>query len=234
MIAIKPAQILQKHPSEMIRGAHDTQKERKKKNCLTFGRTISNSSFLRVWVPQAERDDSIAFSPLTDIFWLLKNLTLALRGQEPMRVPAVPPLSLFPFILCLAGNSPSDESEERERDPKVLTFPEYIASLSESGTKRVAAGVRLECQSKGRCPSSCPLCHVTSSPDTPAEPVLLEVTRAAPIYELVTNNQTQRVRGLGLVAQGGINNNRGLCKWPEEVTGSAELQAMTQRAEEFF
>ena len=151
-----------------------------------------------------------------------------------MRVPAVPPLSLFPFILCLAGNSPSDESEERERDPKVLTFPEYIASLSESGTKRVAAGVRLECQSKGRCPSSCPLCHVTSSPDTPAEPVLLEVTKAAPIYELVTNNQTQRVRGLGLVAQGGINNNRGLCKWPEEVTGSAELQAMTQRAEEFF
>ncbi|MBZ3887484.1 Astrotactin-1 [Sciurus carolinensis] len=91
------------------------------------------------------------------------------------------------------GNSPSDESEERERDPKVLTFPEYIASLSDSGTKRMAAGVRMECQSKGRCPSSCPLCHVTSSPDTPAEPVLLEVTRAAPIYELVTNNQTQRL-----------------------------------------
>lgn len=102
----------------------------------------------------------------------------------------------------MAGNSPSDESEERERDPKVLTFPEYIASLSESGTKRMAAGVRMECQSKGRCPSSCPLCHVTSSPDTPAEPVLLEVTRAAPIYELVTNNQTQRVSGLGLGARG--------------------------------
>lgn len=92
------------------------------------------------------------------------------------------------------GNSPSDESEERERDPKVLTFPEYIASLSESGTKRMAAGVRMECQSRGRCPSSCPLCHVASSPDVPAEPILLEVTKAAPIYELVTNNQTQRVR----------------------------------------
>lgn len=111
---------------------------------------------------------------------------------------ALSPASLSLFILGLAGNSPSDESEERERDPKVLTFPEYIASLSESGTKRMAAGVRMECQSKGRCPSSCPLCHVTSSPDTPAEPVLLEVTRAAPIYELVTNNQTQRVRGPGL------------------------------------
>uniref|UniRef100_A0A5F8HHC0 Astrotactin 1 n=1 Tax=Monodelphis domestica TaxID=13616 RepID=A0A5F8HHC0_MONDO len=97
----------------------------------------------------------------------------------------------FPNIK--RGNSPSDESEERERDPKVLTFPEYIASLSESGTKRMAAGVRMECQSRGRCPSSCPLCHVTASPDLPAEPILLEVTKAAPIYELVTNNQTQRL-----------------------------------------
>ncbi|XP_038270105.1 astrotactin-1 isoform X3 [Dermochelys coriacea] len=91
------------------------------------------------------------------------------------------------------GNSPSDESEERERDPKVLTFPEYVASLSESGTKRMVAGVRMECQSRGRCPSSCPLCHVTSSPDVPPEPILLEVTKAAPIYELVTHNQTQRL-----------------------------------------
>lgn len=81
----------------------------------------------------------------------------------------------------------------------MLTFPEYIASLSESGTKRMAAGVRMECQSRGRCPSSCPLCHVTSSSDAPAEPILLEVTKAAPIYELVTNNQTQRVRSWGAV-----------------------------------
>lgn len=110
------------------------------------------------------------------------------------------------FFLCLAGNSPSDESEERERDPKVLTFPEYIASLSDSGTKRMAAGVRMECQSKGRCPSSCPLCHVTSSPETSAEPVLLEVTRASPIYELVTNNQTQRVRGLRYLVLEGTRN----------------------------
>lgn len=113
-----------------------------------------------------------------------------------MAVLAILPPPHCSSFLCLAGNSPSDESEERERDPKVLTFPEYIASLSDSGTKRMAAGVRMECQSKGRCPSSCPLCHVTSSPETPAEPVLLEVTRASPIYELVTNNQTQRVRGL--------------------------------------
>ncbi|EPY78992.1 astrotactin isoform 1 isoform 1-like protein [Camelus ferus] len=112
-------------------------------------------------------------------------LFAAARSQQPDEDDRRPGQGL--------GNSPSDESEERERDPKVLTFPEYIASLSESGTKRMAAGVRMECQSRGRCPSSCPLCHVTSGPDTPAEPVLLEVTRAAPIYELVTNNQTQRL-----------------------------------------
>ncbi|KAK9403873.1 astrotactin-1 [Crotalus adamanteus] len=57
----------------------------------------------------------------------------------------------------------------------------------------MAAGVRMECQSRGRCPSSCPLCHVTSSPDAVAEPILLEVTKAAPIYELVINNQTQKL-----------------------------------------
>lgn len=117
---------------------------------------------------------------------------------------------LCPSFPLSPGNSPSDESEERERDPKVLTFPEYIASLSESGTKRMAAGVRMECQSRGRCPSSCPLCHVASGPDVPAEPILLEVTKAAPIYELVTNNQTQRVRSWGW-HQGGIG---GPCPWP--------------------
>lgn len=91
----------------------------------------------------------------------------------------------------------------------------------------------MECQSKGRCPSSCPLCHAASSPDTPAEPVLLEVTRAAPIYELVTNNQTQRVRGLGLLAQGSISNNRGLCKWPEEVTGRSGAPCYNMDSETF-
>uniref|UniRef100_A0A8C9N755 Astrotactin 1 n=1 Tax=Serinus canaria TaxID=9135 RepID=A0A8C9N755_SERCA len=76
----------------------------------------------------------------------------------------------------------------------LLSLPFQTILLSESGTKRVAAGVRMECQSRGRCPSSCPLCHVSSSSEVPAEPILLEVTKAAPLYELVTNNQTQRVR----------------------------------------
>uniref|UniRef100_A0A8C5Q6G2 Astrotactin 1 n=1 Tax=Leptobrachium leishanense TaxID=445787 RepID=A0A8C5Q6G2_9ANUR len=86
------------------------------------------------------------------------------------------------------GNTPSDESEEREREPKVLTFPEYINSLLDTGSRRLAQGLRMECQSQGRCSSYCQLCHVTSSPDAPPEPVLLEITKAVPIYELVANN----------------------------------------------
>lgn len=40
MTAINPAQIQQKHPSERIRGADDSQKGRKPG--LTFGRVISS------------------------------------------------------------------------------------------------------------------------------------------------------------------------------------------------
>lgn len=136
------------------------------------------------------------------------------------------------FSPTSPGNSPSDESEERERDPKVLTFPEYITSLSESGTKRMAAGVRMECQSRGRCPSSCPLCHAASSPDVPAEPILLEVTKAAPLYELVTNNQTQRVRSRvpGVTEwAGGVAGPRRGCLW-RQLAQMASYQAMAALA----
>uniref|UniRef100_F6TG92 Evolutionarily conserved-signaling intermediate in Toll pathway, mitochondrial n=1 Tax=Xenopus tropicalis TaxID=8364 RepID=F6TG92_XENTR len=93
------------------------------------------------------------------------------------------------------------EDISKERDPKVLTFPEYITSLLDTGTRRMAHGVRMECQSRGRCSSYCPLCHVTSSPDAPPEPVLLEVTKAIPIYELVTsNNATQQVSAVAFIA----------------------------------
>lgn len=119
---------------------------------------------------------------VSQLFWgyLLKCLVTVYKCKN---------VCLFP-----AGNTPSDESEEREREPKVLTFPEYINSLLDTSTRRLVQGLRMECQSRGRCSSYCQLCHVTSSPDAPPEPVLLEVTKAAPIYELVTNNNiTQQV-----------------------------------------
>ncbi|KAG9483050.1 hypothetical protein GDO78_009147, partial [Eleutherodactylus coqui] len=114
------------------------------------------------------------------------------------------------------GNTPSDESEEREREPKVLTFPEYINSLLDTGTRRLIQGLRMECQNRGRCSSYCQLCHVTSSPDSPAEPVLLEVTKAVPIYELVTNNVTQQHNGCPMI-QGAMGSNEHHC------TGSSTL-----------
>lgn len=197
----------QTHPSGWTSGANDSQKSNNPFSflkghcqlCVSQGRSVP----LTKW---NDRNHNLTPSVALSNFSVLD-----LRTQEPPShgCPCYLASLTVLFLLCLAGNSPSDESEEREREPKVLTFPEYIASLSDSGTKRMAAGVRMECQSKGRCPSSCPLCHVTSSPETPAEPVLLEVTRASPIYELVTNNQTQRVRGLRHLALEG-NENREL------------------------
>uniref|UniRef100_A0A667XH56 Astrotactin 1 n=1 Tax=Myripristis murdjan TaxID=586833 RepID=A0A667XH56_9TELE len=91
------------------------------------------------------------------------------------------------------GNSPSEESEERDKEPRTLTYPAYIASLLDTGAKRMAAGVRMDCSSQGQCPRSCHLCHMspgTSGGRQQSEPVLLQITKAAPIYELVSNNET--------------------------------------------
>ncbi|KAL4656118.1 astrotactin-1 [Arapaima gigas] len=96
-------------------------------------------------------------------------------------------------VIVFAGNSPSDESEERDKEPRTLTFPAYIASLLDSGAKRMAAGVRMDCASQGQCPPSCHLCHMSPGPSRPSEPVLLQITKASPIYELVSNNDTVQV-----------------------------------------
>ncbi|XP_060729939.1 astrotactin-1 isoform X2 [Tachysurus vachellii] len=88
------------------------------------------------------------------------------------------------------GNSPSDESEEWDKEARTLTYPAYIASLLDSGAKRLSAGVRMDCSSQGQCPPSCHLCHMSPGTQKPSEPVLLQVTKAAPIYELVNNNET--------------------------------------------
>ncbi|XP_028832818.1 astrotactin-1 isoform X2 [Denticeps clupeoides] len=88
------------------------------------------------------------------------------------------------------GNSPSDESEEHDKEPRTLTYPAYIASLLDSGAKRMAVGVRMECSSQGQCPLSCRLCHMSPGPAHPTEPVLLHITKVTPVYELVSNNET--------------------------------------------
>lgn len=96
-----------------------------------------------------------------------------------------------------AGNSPSEESEERDKEPRTLTYPAYIASLLDTGAKRMAAGVRMDCSSQGQCPRSCHLCHMSpraAQGRQPSEPVLLQITKAAPIFELVSNNETYQVR----------------------------------------
>lgn len=103
--------------------------------------------------------------------------------------------------ICVAGNSPSEESEERDKEPRTLTYPAYITSLLDTGAKRMAAGVRMECTSQGQCPRSCHLCHMSpraAQGRQQSEPVLLQITKATPIYELVSNNETYQVRASDL------------------------------------
>uniref|UniRef100_A0A669F271 Astrotactin 1 n=1 Tax=Oreochromis niloticus TaxID=8128 RepID=A0A669F271_ORENI len=82
---------------------------------------------------------------------------------------------------------------ELSSKPRTLTYPAYIASLLDSGAKRMAAGVRMDCSSQGQCPRSCHLCHMSpraAQGRQQSEPVLLQITKATPIYELVSNNET--------------------------------------------
>lgn len=60
----------------------------------------------------------------------------------------------------------------------------------------MAAGVRMDCSSQGQCPRSCHLCHMSpraAQGRQQSEPVLLQITKATPIYELVSNNETYQV-----------------------------------------
>lgn len=114
MIAIKPAQILQKPPSEMIHGAHDTQKARKEKNCLTFGRTISNSvAFWEYGFPKLSgmtASHSYPSQTLSDF----SRTWLQHWGQEAMRVPAVSPLCSLSFCVWQATPHPTSQRSGKE------------------------------------------------------------------------------------------------------------------------
>uniref|UniRef100_A0AAR2JQW2 Astrotactin 1 n=1 Tax=Pygocentrus nattereri TaxID=42514 RepID=A0AAR2JQW2_PYGNA len=62
--------------------------------------------------------------------------------------------------------------------------------LTAQSSKAIISDDMGVCYSQGQCPVSCHLCHMSPGPPRPAEPVLLQVTKAAPIYELVNNNET--------------------------------------------
>ncbi|KAF0047402.1 hypothetical protein F2P81_001035 [Scophthalmus maximus] len=123
-------------------------------------------------------------------------------GEKTERFVAVAQIFALAYSACdvemlkrlqKRGNSPSEESEERDKEPRTLTYPAYVASLLDTGAKRMAAGVRMDCTSQGQCPRSCHLCHMSpraAQGRQQSEPVLLQITKAAPIYELVSNNET--------------------------------------------
>lgn len=125
---------------------------------------------------------------------IVKRLDARLYGFSYFHVIFVP--NVYFSVRPVAGNSPSEESEERDKEPRTLTYPAYIASLLDTGAKRMAAGVRMDCTSQGQCPRSCHLCHMSpraAQGRQQSEPVLLQITKATPIYELVSNNETYQV-----------------------------------------
>lgn len=130
--------------------------------------------------------DFCCVSCVTHFLIVSRNTLWQQSKQEPNQ----------PLLSVLSGNSPSEESEERDKEPRTLTYPAYIASLLDTGAKRMAAGVRMDCTSQGQCPRSCHLCHMSpraTQGRQQSEPVLLQITKAAPIYELVSNNETYQV-----------------------------------------
>uniref|UniRef100_A0AAQ6ISN4 Astrotactin 1 n=1 Tax=Anabas testudineus TaxID=64144 RepID=A0AAQ6ISN4_ANATE len=84
-----------------------------------------------------------------------------------------------------------DGKSELEALPHLTSLSS--TGLLDTGAKRMAAGVRMDCTSQGQCPRSCHLCHMSpraAQGRQQSEPVLLQITKAAPIYELVSNNET--------------------------------------------
>lgn len=98
------------------------------------------------------------------------------------------------------------------RELKSVPFISYLSALQKSQllTDDIVNGVEIRCEEKGSCPAGCHLCHhQTVMGGVPARghtgsgrsgeqpspiPVLLEVSRVVPLYNLVQDNVTKEVR----------------------------------------
>uniref|UniRef100_A0A8C8GD77 Astrotactin 2 n=1 Tax=Oncorhynchus tshawytscha TaxID=74940 RepID=A0A8C8GD77_ONCTS len=73
------------------------------------------------------------------------------------------------------------EDGEREREPPLK--PSVLSDL--------VSGVEIRCEEKGSCPSACHLCRQAGREQPSPIPVLLEVSRIVPLYNLVQDNVTK-------------------------------------------
>lgn len=99
-----------------------------------------------------------------------------------------------------------------QRELKSVPFISYLSALQKSQllTDDMVSGVEIRCEEKGSCPAGCHLCHHQAmmggvsgrghggsshnGEQHPPVPVLLDVSRAVPLYSLVQDNITKEVR----------------------------------------
>uniref|UniRef100_A0A8C8GD70 MACPF domain-containing protein n=2 Tax=Oncorhynchus tshawytscha TaxID=74940 RepID=A0A8C8GD70_ONCTS len=85
----------------------------------------------------------------------------------------------------------TDQGSRREL--KSMPFISYLSGLLKTQllTEDLVSGVEIRCEEKGSCPSACHLCRQAGREQPSPIPVLLEVSRIVPLYNLVQDNVTK-------------------------------------------
>uniref|UniRef100_A0A8C7TX94 Astrotactin 2 n=1 Tax=Oncorhynchus mykiss TaxID=8022 RepID=A0A8C7TX94_ONCMY len=85
----------------------------------------------------------------------------------------------------------TDQGSRREL--KSMPFISYLSGLltTQLLTEDLVSGVEIRCEEKGSCPSACHLCRQAGREQPSPIPVLLEVSRIVPLYNLVQDNITK-------------------------------------------
>uniref|UniRef100_A0A8C9SMQ3 Astrotactin 2 n=1 Tax=Scleropages formosus TaxID=113540 RepID=A0A8C9SMQ3_SCLFO len=79
------------------------------------------------------------------------------------------------------------------RELKSMSFITYLSGLLKSTPppEDPVYGVEVRCEEKGGCPAACHLCRQPGRELPSPTPVLLEVSRAVPLYSLIQDNSTR-------------------------------------------
>ncbi|XP_069465764.1 astrotactin-2 isoform X1 [Ambystoma mexicanum] len=81
-----------------------------------------------------------------------------------------------------------------KKELKSMPFITYLSGLLSAqmlSDDQLIQGVEIHCEEKGRCPSTCHLCRRAGKEQLSPTPVLLEITRVAPLYSLIQDNNTK-------------------------------------------
>ncbi|XP_040178684.1 astrotactin-2 isoform X2 [Rana temporaria] len=83
-----------------------------------------------------------------------------------------------------------------KKELKSMPFITYLSGLLTAqmlSDDQLILGVEIHCEEKGRCPASCHLCRRAGKEQISPIPVLLEINRITPLYNLIQDNSTREV-----------------------------------------